>query len=307
MTRHIATVMLVVVLAAVGQASSHTEQTPSAPTLRVYVGKDTYPKTWEQRGTGSLSIFIRPPRDEGTAPLIGYRWVVRQLHTGRASKSGLLDTDDNFHFVDLDGLEPGVYWVSVSAFNKHGEGLATGETVTVPARGYRHPKLQAALDLFVGQHFGSLYQQAAEGTDPSWLFIYTAGGASPLVAWSKIQETSMVFDDIESLVSYSSTDNAIRVRVDFADEKLEALAALLAYPLVHVYYHDRDPFESVVECLDAQEHAMTESAAVWRRFSYLQAQTALERYLAEVFRLWQTETLRDHVEEIYPDRCAAFG
>ena len=65
MIRHIATVLLVIVLATVGQAASHAERTPSAPIVRVHVGENDYPKTWEQRGTGSLFIVISPPVDEG--------------------------------------------------------------------------------------------------------------------------------------------------------------------------------------------------------------------------------------------------
>ena len=40
MIRHVVAVFLVIVLAAVGQASSHTKQTPSAPIVTVRVGEN---------------------------------------------------------------------------------------------------------------------------------------------------------------------------------------------------------------------------------------------------------------------------
>ena len=167
----------------------------------------------------------------------------------------------------------------------------------MPARGYRHPRLQVALDLFVGQSFGAVVRHGAWGL-PAF---------GPLSAWSKIQEISVVFDDIESLVSYSRSDDVIRVRVDLADEKLEALAALLAYPL-NLIQSSYAPFpESVGDCLDAEELRLSEVAWQWWRFNYLQPQTLLERELAEIYRLSETDALRERAEETHAEICAAYG
>ena len=170
--------------------------------------------------------------------------------------------------------------------------------MTVPARGYRHPRLQAALDLFVGRSFGAVVRDGAWGLP---LF-------SPLSAWKKIEETSIVFDDIESLVYYTSTDDLIQVRVDLANEKLEALATLLAYPLelIESSYHGNNPPESVGDCLATEELRLSEIALQWRRFNYLQPQTLLERELAEIYRLWETDALRQRVEETHAEICAEY-